>query len=115
MKVRSLPDRDRGARRFPGAAGVIRCCGARYINSIFSEAVLFAHPPAQAGDGVFAVHLRDEAGADLGWANRFAFINVGAIAETFLVHLPNHAKNAARALRLTLRQEREMGNLRGGE
>ena len=47
--------------------------------------------------------------------NGFAFVGVGAIAEAFLVHLPDHAQDAAMALRLTLRQKCEVRNFCRGK
>jgi hypothetical protein len=48
-------------------------------------------------------------------ADRLAFANIGALAETFLVHARDHSKRAAVALGLTLRKDAEVGDLRAGE
>ena len=64
---------------------------------------------------VFAIQFRDETCADLGRANGFAFVGVGAIAETFRVHLPAPFSDARERSGCALRQKGQMRNLRRGE
>ena len=41
---------------------------------------------------IFAVQLRNKTGADLGRTNCFAFVGVGAVAETFRIHRLHHSQ-----------------------
>ena len=52
-------------------------------------------PPLEYGHPVVAVHPGNEAEADFLGADRFAGAGDAAIAEAFLVHLPDHVEDAA--------------------
>lgn len=62
---------------------------------MYCIAALFAQTFAQAGDRVFAVHLGNEAGADLRRADRFALVDISTVAEDlearFALQLEIHA------------------------
>ena len=60
------------------------------------------------GAEVLALHLGDEVDGDILGAGGLAFADVGAVAESFFVHLGNHALDAAGALGVSLRQQREL-------
>ena len=62
------------------------------------------------GSRVFPVQPRNEGRADLGGANRFALIVIGAIAEAQLVHFSDHSKDTSAAVGLTLGEQSEMGD-----
>src|SRR5258708_1899056 len=64
---------------------------------------------------VIVVHAGDHADLDLLGTYGFAFADVGAASEAFDVVLHHHAEGTAIALRLALRQNAEMRDLRGGE
>ena len=51
---------------------------------------LFAQASPELRSSVFAIKLRDETGADLCGAYRFALVSVGAIAEPLRVHYVHH-------------------------
>ena len=68
--------------------------------------ILFACTALQRRSRVFAIQLGNEAGADLGWANRLAFVRIGAIAESFCVHHVDHSQHATLSFRMALGQER---------
>src|SRR6516164_5744743 len=56
---------------------------------------LFAESSAELCARVFAVELRNETGANLGWTHRFALVRVGAITKSLLVHYLNHFQHAS--------------------
>src|ERR1019366_1106620 len=70
---------------------------------------------AQTGAKEIAVHARDHFQLDLFRAHGFAFADVGATAEEFPFGLRHHGDGALGALRLSLRQQSEDGNLCAGE
>src|SRR5437868_3047874 len=69
---------------------------------------LFAGASLQYCLGIFAIKFRDEAGADLGRTNRFAFVCVRTIAEAFRVHRSDHTDNPLHSLWFALRQKGQM-------
>jgi len=71
---------------------------------------LFPGASSQTRDRVFAIEFGDKTCADFRGANRFAFVGVRAIAETFCVHLPHHFCHPRGPFRCALRQKREMRN-----
>ena len=54
---------------------------------------------------VFPIQLRNEADADLGWANRLAFVRIGAIAEPFGIHHVDHSQYTTISFRMALWKE----------
>ena len=63
---------------------------------------------SQGGGVVVTVHGSDEGGGDVGWADGFTFVVVGAVAEAFGVHLPDHAQDAAMFFGFALGEEVEV-------
>src|SRR5512133_443456 len=61
------------------------------------------------------VHAGDRIDADLLWARLLALAEPGAAAEELGVHLRDHAERAAIPLGLPLREEAQVGDLRGRE
>ena len=68
--------------------------------------ILFACAALQRRSRIFAIELGNEAGADLGWANRLAFVRIGAIAESFRIHHVDHSQYTTISFRMALWQER---------
>ena len=64
---------------------------------------------------VVAIHAGDRVDADLLRARLLALAVQRAAAEMLEVHLLHHRERASVALRLALRQDAEVGHLRGGE
>src|SRR5215510_10940856 len=64
---------------------------------------------------VFAVQLGNETGANFGGANCLTFVCIAAIAEAFGVHRADHPQHATHPFWMTLRQKRQMRNLRSSE
>src|ERR1035437_7826733 len=62
------------------------------------------------GDAVVAVHAGDVFHADFLRAGGFALVLVGAIAESFGVHLSDHGEHAFVAFRLALREQGEVAD-----
>jgi hypothetical protein len=77
-----------------------------------TRAQLFAESLAESCAHVFAVELRNEAGADLGGTHCFALVSIGAIAESFGVHRAHHFQHAPFAFGSALRQKRKVRNFR---
>ncbi len=86
---------DNGITRSWSPKNVLRASGV----TLFACAALYRR------SRVFAIQLGNETGADLGWANRFAFVRIRAITESFCVHDGDHFQRAALSFRMTLRQE----------
>ena len=59
-----------------------------------------------------AVHPRDHFELDFFGTRRFALADVGAAPESLGVELPHHLQGTLRPLRLTLRQQSQVRNLR---
>jgi hypothetical protein len=72
---------------------------------------------SRPGEGVahVAVQVTDDVERDALGARRRALADVGAAAETLVVHLLDHAQDARVTLGLALRQQTEMRDLRRGE
>jgi hypothetical protein len=68
--------------------------------------ILFACTALQRRSRVFPIQFGNKTGANLGWANRLAFVRICAIAESFRIHYGDHSQHAALSFRVTLRQER---------
>ena len=64
---------------------------------------------------VFAIEFCNEADADLSGTDRFAFVSVGAIAETLSVHDLYHFEDATLSFGMSLRQKGEVGDFRRSE
>src|SRR5205814_7329855 len=62
-----------------------------------------------------SMHARDGVDADLLRARRLTFAEERAAAECLEIHLRDHVQRAPVALRLTLRQQSEVRDLRGGK
>ena len=75
----------------------------------------FAGAALQHSSRIFAIQFRNKTGADLGGTDRFAFVSVSAIAETFSVHHLHHFEDATFAFGVSLRQQREMRDFRRSE
>jgi len=69
------------------------------------RAKLFAESLAELCARVFAVELRDETDADLGGTHCFAFVGVGAITKSLLIHYLNHFQHPSFAFGRALRQK----------
>lgn len=76
---------------------------------------LFADAALQACARVFAIQFPDETGANLGRTDGFAFVGVGAVAETFRVHRAHHFQDATRAFGVSLGQKRKVRNFGCGK
>ena len=63
-------------------------CATR--RNLLRRLFLFPGASSQTRDCVFAIEFGDKTCADFRGANRFAFVGVRAITETFRVHLPHH-------------------------
>ena len=87
----------------------------RYLEEFAAAIFLFPGASSQTRDCVFAIEFGDKTCADFRGANRFAFVGVRAITETFCVHLPHHFCHARSPFRRPLRQKCEMRNFCGGE
>jgi L-alanine-DL-glutamate epimerase-like enolase superfamily enzyme len=70
---------------------------------------------AQHRHRVIAVEAGDVIDADFLRAGGFALVLVGAVAESFGIHLADHGEHSLVAFRLALRQVAEVGNLGGHE
>src|SRR5437868_3426802 len=70
------------------------------------RAKLFAESLAELCARVLAVELCDETGADLGGTHCFAFVGVGAITKSLLIHYLHHFQRASLACGSALRQRR---------
>ena len=64
---------------------------------------------------IFAVHARDVGNADLFRTRGLAFIFIGTIAKSFLVHLRDHVDDPSIFFRLALRQKIQMRHFRRDE
>ena len=69
----------------------------------------------EGGFDVIAVGAGDDFELDFFGAGGFAFADVGAVGETFDVHLLDHGESAAVAFHLALRQVAKMGDLGADE
>src|SRR5438094_2352904 len=93
----------------------------RHLSKLFQP----RYSAGAAGDGlrpfgkgaldVVCVGLCDDFQPDLFRASRFAFANVGAIGESFAIHLPHHGQSATVPFRLPLREMCQVRNLRADE
>src|ERR1043166_4662711 len=76
---------------------------------------LFARAALDRRSRVFAIKLGNKTRANLGWADRFTFVRIGAVAESFRIHHVDHSQHAILSFRMALRQERQVRHFRRSE
>lgn len=73
----------------------------------------FGTLPKETGLEELAIQLGDGGDLDAGGAGSFAFVGIGATAESFFVHLCDHAFGSLVSFGLPLRELSKMGHLGG--